>query len=176
MPSSSSKRTRRAIEQIIPFTYTVAGDPCSSRDRHRIRDTHDARRIRAHLRPEDVALTFGCTRGQAFTKVTLPAVCKGYFAAASTRARSSRVCPTSLAGATRLRTEVLPTSVWPELSVGNLEAAVAVSLLLVVMAMAVLVLFASLEKRRSRSRHFPTCPTFTLGEINTEIPRGAIPS
>jgi molybdate transport system permease protein len=42
------------------------------------------------------------------------------------------------AGATRMRTEVLSTTVFLELSVGQLEAAVAVSLLMVVAAMAVL--------------------------------------
>ena len=42
------------------------------------------------------------------------------------------------AGATRLRTEVMPTTVFLELSVGNIEAAVAVSLLMVVAAVAVL--------------------------------------
>jgi molybdate transport system permease protein len=43
------------------------------------------------------------------------------------------------AGATRMKTEVLPTTVWLELSVGNLEAAVAVSLVMVALAMVVLV-------------------------------------
>jgi molybdate transport system permease protein len=43
------------------------------------------------------------------------------------------------AGATRMKTEVLPTTVWLELSVGNLEAAVAVSLLMVLFAVGVLV-------------------------------------
>jgi molybdate transport system permease protein len=38
-----------------------------------------------------------------------------------------------------MKTEVLPTTVWLELSVGNLEAAVAVSLLMVVFAMIILV-------------------------------------
>ena len=41
-------------------------------------------------------------------------------------------------GATRFKTEVLPTTVFLELSVGQLEAAVAVSLLMVLAAMAVL--------------------------------------
>jgi molybdate transport system permease protein len=44
------------------------------------------------------------------------------------------------AGATRMKTEVLPTTVWLELSVGNLEAAVSVSLLMVLMAILVLVI------------------------------------
>jgi molybdate transport system permease protein len=42
------------------------------------------------------------------------------------------------AGATRMRTEVLSTTVFLELSVGQLEAAVAVSLLMVLAAMLVL--------------------------------------
>jgi molybdate transport system permease protein len=43
------------------------------------------------------------------------------------------------AGATRMKTEVLSTSVFIELSVGRLEAAVAVSLLMVALALVVLV-------------------------------------
>jgi len=43
------------------------------------------------------------------------------------------------AGATRMRTEVLSTTVFLELSIGQLNAAVAVSLLMVVMAVVVLV-------------------------------------
>ena len=43
------------------------------------------------------------------------------------------------AGATRMKTEVLPTTVWLELSVGTLEAAVAVSLFMVLLAVLVLV-------------------------------------
>jgi molybdate transport system permease protein len=43
-------------------------------------------------------------------------------------------------GATRMRTEVMPTSVFLELSVGNIEAAVAVSLLMVIAAVLVLLL------------------------------------
>ena len=39
-----------------------------------------------------------------------------------------------------MRTEVLPTSVFLELSVGNIEAAVAVSLIMVCLAMIVLVI------------------------------------
>ena len=41
--------------------------------------------------------------------------------------------------ATRMRTEVMPTTVFLEFSIGNLEAAVAVSMLMVLAAMIVLV-------------------------------------
>ena len=43
-------------------------------------------------------------------------------------------------GATRMRTEVLPTTVFLELSVGRIEAAIAVSLLMIAAAVVVLVL------------------------------------
>ena len=43
-------------------------------------------------------------------------------------------------GATRMKTEVLSTTVFLELSVGNIEAAVAVSLLMIALALLVLVL------------------------------------
>ena len=43
------------------------------------------------------------------------------------------------AGATRQKTEVLPTTVWLELSVGNLDSAVTVSLLMIALAVVVLI-------------------------------------
>jgi molybdate transport system permease protein len=56
------------------------------------------------------------------------------------------------AGATRFRTEVLPTTIYLELSVGNLEAAVAVALFMVVLAGLVLTLVrvAGLETGRGK--------------------------
>jgi molybdate transport system permease protein len=92
-------------------------------------------------RTEQVALTLGCTRAQAFWRVSLPEARRGILTAATLAwARSlGEFGPILIfAGATRLRTEVLPTSVWLELSVGNVEAAVAVSLLMVLVAVVVL--------------------------------------
>ena len=71
--------------------------------------------------------------------VTLPAARRGMFAAFSIAwARSLGEFGPILvfAGATRLKTEVLPTSVFIELSVGRLEAAVAVSLLMGIILLA----------------------------------------
>ena len=56
------------------------------------------------------------------------------------------------AGATRMRTEVLPTTVFLELSVGNIEAAVAVSLLMIVAALVVLSLARAFGLRQSLER------------------------
>ena len=92
-------------------------------------------------RAEQVALTLGCRRSQAFLQVALPQAWRGIVAALTVAwARSLGEFGPILvfAGATRMRTEVLSTTVFLELSVGQLEAAVAVSLLMVVAAMAVL--------------------------------------
>jgi molybdate transport system permease protein len=101
-------------------------------------------------RPEDVAMTLGCTQLQAVMKVALPAARRGIFAAASVAwARSLGEFGPILvfAGATRGKTEVLPTTVWLELSVGNLEAAVAVSILMVLLAIVVLVIIRRAGER-----------------------------
>ena len=92
-------------------------------------------------RAEQVALTLGCRRSQAFLQIALPQAWRGIIAALTIAwARSLGEFGPILvfAGATRMRTEVLSTTVFLELSVGQLEAAVAVSLLMVLAAMTVL--------------------------------------
>jgi molybdate transport system permease protein len=94
-------------------------------------------------RTEQVALTLGCTRWQAFWFVALPEARRGMVTAGTLAwARSLGEFGPILvfAGATRMKTEVLSTTVFLELSVGNLYAAIAVSLLMVIVAVVVLVL------------------------------------
>lgn len=94
-------------------------------------------------RAEDVARTLGCTRGQAFMNVALPQAWRGIitaFTIAWARSLGEFGPILVFAGATRMRTEVLSTTVFLELSVGQLSAAVAVSLMMVLMAGCVLVL------------------------------------
>src|SRR5262249_50929025 len=94
-------------------------------------------------REEAVALTLGCTRAQAFWKVVLPDARRGLLTAATlswARALGEFGPILVFSGVTRMRTEVLPTTVYLELGVGNLEAAVAVSLLMVFAAATVLVI------------------------------------
>jgi molybdate transport system permease protein len=94
-------------------------------------------------RQEQVALTLGCSRGQAFWRVVLPEARRGLVTAGTLAwARSLGEFGPILvfSGATRMRTEVLPTTVFLELSIGNLKAAVAVSLLMVAAAVVVLVI------------------------------------
>jgi molybdate transport system permease protein len=92
-------------------------------------------------RNEQVALTLGCTRSQAFWSVVLPEARRGVLTAATLAwARSlGEFGPILIfSGATRMKTEVLSTTVFLELSVGHLEAAVAVSLLMIAAAIVVL--------------------------------------
>jgi molybdate transport system permease protein len=94
-------------------------------------------------RTEQVARTLGCTRSQAFWMVVLPEARRGILTAGTLAwARSlGEFGPVLVfSGATPLRTEVLPTSVFLQLNVGSLEAAVAVSLVMVIAAVAVLIL------------------------------------
>jgi molybdate transport system permease protein len=92
-------------------------------------------------RAEEVARTLGCSRFQAFWKICLPQALPGILAAltvAWARALGEFGPILVFAGATRMKTEVLSTTVFLELSMGNLSAAVAVSLLMVLMAVIVL--------------------------------------
>lgn len=94
-------------------------------------------------RTEQVALTLGCTRSQAFWSVSVPEAWRGLVSAGTiawARALGEFGPILIFSGATRMRTEVLSTTVFLEFSVGRLEAAIAVSLLMVVVAVAVLLL------------------------------------
>lgn len=101
-------------------------------------------------RTEQVALTLGCSHFQAFWLVTLPQARRGMLAAATLAwARSlGEFGPILIfSGATRMRTEVLSTTVFLELSIGNLSAAIAVSLLMIIVAVLVLVLMRAFGVR-----------------------------
>ncbi len=97
-------------------------------------------------RQERVAVVLGCTRAQAFARVVLPQA-GGPILAAGTIAWARALGEFGpllvFAGATRMKTEVLSTTVFLELSIGNLRAAVAVSVLMVLAAVVVLVVTRS---------------------------------
>jgi molybdate transport system permease protein len=138
-------RLGQAVERLVPITFaspsvviaqfTVA---CAFAVRT-MRVTFD----QINPRTEQVALTLGCNRSQAFWMVALPEARRGVLTAATlawARALGEFGPILVFSGATRMRTEVLPTTVFLELSIGNIEAAAAVSLLMVVTALAVLLL------------------------------------
>lgn len=147
----------RAIENIFPITYAI---PSVVLAQLMVACAFAVRTMRAtfdHINPrrEQVALTLGCSRNQAFWMVVLPEAKRGVLTAATLAwARSLGEFGPILvfSGATRMKTEVLPTTVFLELSVGNIEAAVAVSLLMVTAAILVLLIirFFGIEESLGR--------------------------
>ena len=98
-----------------------------------------------HINPrsEQVAVTLGCSRAQAFGWIVLPDASRGMmtaFTLAWARSLGEFGPLLIFAGATRMKTEVLSTSVFLELNVGNIEAAVAVSLIMILAAVTVLII------------------------------------
>jgi molybdate transport system permease protein len=94
-------------------------------------------------RREQVALTLGCSRGQAFWRVVLPEARRGLVTAATlawARALGEFGPVFAFAGVTRLRTEVLASTVYLELNEARIERAAAVSLMMVGVAALVLVI------------------------------------
>jgi molybdate transport system permease protein len=101
-------------------------------------------------RAEDVALTLGCRRGQAFFRVLLPVAWPGVVSAGTlawARAMGEFGPILVFAGTMRGRTEVMSSSVFLHVTIGNLEGAVAVSLLMVTLAVCVLFLARTLGMR-----------------------------
>lgn len=133
----------RFIERFLPVTYAV---PSVVLAQFTVACAFAIRTLRVafdeiHPRQEQVALTLGCNQSQTFWLVVLPQARRGILTAGTlawARALGEFGPILVFSGATRLRTEVLSTSVFLELSVGNLEAAVAVSLLMVAAAVVVL--------------------------------------
>jgi molybdate transport system permease protein len=102
-------------------------------------------------RIEAVARTLGASQSQAFFRLTLPAARNGILAAAVlTWARAiGEFGPILIfCGTTRLRTEILPTSLYLEFSIGHVQAALAVSMLMVGVSMITLLLVKKLGGMR----------------------------
>jgi molybdate transport system permease protein len=88
-------------------------------------------------RVEHVAMTLGCSRAGAFFRVALPLALRGIVVGAIliwTRALGIFGPLMVFVGAVRMRTEVLPTTVYLEQSVGRIEVALAVAVLMLALA------------------------------------------
>jgi len=135
----------RLIEAVVPVTYAI---PSVILAQFTVAAAFSVRVMRSTFdqispRCEHVALTLGCNEGQAFWKVVLPQSRRGILAAGTmawARALGEFGPVLLFAGATRMKTEVLPTTIFLEMSVGNIQAAVAVSLIMVAVALVTLVL------------------------------------
>jgi len=102
-------------------------------------------------RYEQVALTLGCNRRQAFWRVIMPQA-KGGLIAAGTLAWARALGEFGpilvFAGATRQKTEVLPTSAFLELQAGRTEGMLAVSLIMIAAAAVVFIVARTFGMKR----------------------------
>ncbi len=135
----------RFVQGYVRFTYAVPGVilaqfmvACAFAVR-----TMMAAFAEINPRQEHVAMTLGCSRAQAFFSVVLPEARRGMIPAATiawARAMGEFGPVLVFAGTTAMRTEVMPTSIFLELQVGNLGMAAGISIVMVVMAITVLML------------------------------------
>lgn len=145
----------RAVERIIPVVYHV---PAIVLAQFAVATAFAVRTMQVTFdqidpRAEQVALTLGCSRAQAFWRVTLPAARKGVLAAATIAwARSlGEFGPVQVfAGAVPGRTVVLPTAIYMEQDLGRLHSALTISLVMIALAAVVLVLMRLLGLRDTR--------------------------
>jgi molybdate transport system permease protein len=100
---------------------------------------------------EQVALTLGCNRRRAFWRVIMPQARGGLLAAGTlawARALGEFGPILVFAGATRQKTEVLPTSAFLELQAGRTEGMLAVSLIMIAAAVVVFIIARTLGMKR----------------------------
>lgn len=100
-------------------------------------------------RTEQVAMTLGCTRAGAFRRVTLPLAKQGIIAGAVlcwVRAFGIFGAIVIVGGAVRGKTEVLPTAIYLEISIGRLEMALAISMVMMLAAAIVLIMVRSFAR------------------------------
>lgn len=102
-------------------------------------------------RYEQVARTLGCSQPEAFLRVTLPLAKDGLIAAGIltwARAVGEFGATVTLAGATAMKTETLPTAIYLSLASADVGKAVAVVLVLVIIAVIALLAIRKLIGRR----------------------------
>jgi molybdate transport system permease protein len=104
-------------------------------------------------RYEQVGRTLGLNKGKAFIKITLPLAKDGLIAAGIltwARAVGEFGATVTLAGATAMKTETLPTAIFLSLASADVEKAIAVIFLLVIIAVSALLIMRKITRRRYR--------------------------
>ncbi len=102
-------------------------------------------------RIEYVSRTLGCTRMQSFIKITLPLAKNGLIASIVitwARALGEFGAALMIAGATRLKTETLPVSLFLNMSTGDLKLAMASATILIIISMLSLLVFEVLGNKK----------------------------
>lgn len=102
-------------------------------------------------RIEYVSRTLGCTKIQSFIKITLPLAKNGLIASIVitwARALGEFGAALMIAGATRLKTETLPISLFLNMSTGDLKLAMASATILIIISMISLLAFEILGNKK----------------------------
>jgi molybdate transport system permease protein len=102
-------------------------------------------------RYEQVARTLGCSKPEAFLRVTLPLAKDGLIASGIltwARAVGEFGATVTLAGATAMKTETLPTAIFLSLASADVERAIAVIFVLVIIAVMALLAIRKIIGRR----------------------------
>lgn len=101
-------------------------------------------------RMEFIARTLGCSEFQSFRYVTLPLLKKGIITAAImswSRALGEFGAVMMVAGSTRMKTEVIPTAIFLNMSTGDLDVAIGVATILIIISLISLVIFEIIDKK-----------------------------
>ena len=102
-------------------------------------------------RYEQVARTLGCSKPEAFFRVTLPLARDGLIASTIltwARAVGEFGATVTLAGATAMKTETLPTAIFLSLATADVEKAIAVIIVLIIIAVLALLAIRKIIGRR----------------------------
>jgi len=106
---------------------------------------------------EEAAETLGDSPAKVFMKITLPLSATGLFAGsllAWARALGEFGATIMLAGMTRMQTETLPTSIYLNMSLGDLDSAVAVAVIMLITAMVLVLCLQFILFKKQRVDHY----------------------
>jgi molybdate transport system permease protein len=143
------------IQSVIPITYSVPAVVIAQFVTAAAYATRLTKLAFDQVSPrcEQIARTLGATESRVFWQIAFPQARRGILSAGALAwARSlGEFGPVLVfAGVTRFRTEVLPTAIYLELSIGNLSAALSLAWVLIAIAGSVLLLLR-LAKPKSAS-------------------------
>ncbi|HAQ41876.1 MAG TPA: molybdenum ABC transporter permease [Clostridiales bacterium] len=102
------------------------------------------------VKMEFIARTLGCNNWQSFVYITIPSIKSNIFSSLVitwSRALGEFGAVIMLAGTTRMKTEVLPTAIFLNMSTGDLDIAIGTATILITISLISLLLFEIIERK-----------------------------
>ncbi|WP_061321260.1 ABC transporter permease [Clostridium botulinum] len=106
----------------------------------------------SNTRMEFIARTLGCNEFEAFRYITIPKLKKGTITAIImtwSRALWEFGAVMMVAGSTRMKTEIIPTSIFLNMSTGDLDTAIGVATILIIISLISIITFEIIDKKKS---------------------------